>query len=126
LYLRRDEYLERDRFATIGEATQFFTKVVGVTFDGRQDVIGGLTDDSDIELRRDSGNAFDPNAIGVYYGALHLGYLRREIAQRIAPNMDAGANTSRRSVVSPAAARAAWASMCTFGASANGVCAMPP
>lgn len=91
LYLRRDEYLERDRFATIGEATQFFTKVVGVTFDGRQDVIGGLTDDADIELRRDSGNAFDPNAIGVYYGALHLGYLRREIAQRIAPNMDAGA-----------------------------------
>ena len=32
----------------------------------------------------------DPNAIGVWYGALQLGFVRREIAARIAPNVDAG------------------------------------
>ena len=43
-----------------------------------------------LDLVREPANPHDANAIGVRYGALHLGYLRREIARRIAPNVDAG------------------------------------
>ncbi|HTW83712.1 MAG TPA: DEAD/DEAH box helicase [Candidatus Sulfotelmatobacter sp.] len=90
LYARAGEFLDRDPYATIGEATGFNTKVVGVTFEGRQDVVGALRAGEALELRRHADNAFDPNAIGVWYGSLQLGFVKREIAARIAPNLDAG------------------------------------
>jgi single-stranded-DNA-specific exonuclease len=90
LYAQSASYLENDRFASIGEAAEFFTKVVGVTFEGRQDVIGGLTPGAPVELRRQPDNPHDANAIGVFFGALHVGYLRREIARRLAPKLDGG------------------------------------
>jgi single-stranded-DNA-specific exonuclease len=90
LYARSREYLDRDPYATIGEASGFNTKVVGVTFEGRQDVVGGVREGAALELRRDPGNVYDPNAIGVWFGALQLGFLRREIALRVAPNIDGG------------------------------------
>ncbi len=90
LYAHAREYLDRDQYATIGGASGFNTKVVGVTFEGRQDVVAGVTDGAPLELRRDPGNAYDPNAIGVWFGALQLGFLKREIALRIAPNIDGG------------------------------------
>ncbi|HTD33093.1 MAG TPA: DEAD/DEAH box helicase, partial [Candidatus Elarobacter sp.] len=84
------EFLDRDPYATIGEASGFNTKVVGVSFEGRQDVVAGMRAGAALELRRDPKNAYDPNAIGVWYGALQLGFLKRKIAQRIAPNIDGG------------------------------------
>ena len=90
LYAKSASYLERDRFATIGEAGQFYTKVVGVTFEGRQDVIGGLVPGAHVELRREPDNPYDANAIGVFFGALQIGFLRKEIARRLAENFDAG------------------------------------
>jgi single-stranded-DNA-specific exonuclease len=90
LYARSREYLDRDPYATIGDASGFNTKVVGVTFEGRQDVVAGVREGAALELRRDPGNAYDANAIGVWFGALQLGFLRREIALRVAPNIDGG------------------------------------
>ena len=90
LYARADEFLDRDPYATIGDASGFNTKVVGVSFEGRQDVVEAMRPGESVELRRDAANAFDANAIGVYYGTLQLGYLKRPIAARIAPNIDAG------------------------------------
>jgi single-stranded-DNA-specific exonuclease len=90
LYANAKTFLSRDPYATIGDATGFNTKVVGVTFEGRQDVIASLRPGEPVELRRDAGNAHDPNAIGVWYGSLQLGFVRREIAARIAPNVDEG------------------------------------
>lgn len=91
LYAKAGAYLSRDPYATIGDATGFNTKVVGVSFEGRQDTVAGLREGAALALRRHADNAFDPNAIGVWYGALQLGFLKREIAARIAPNVDAGA-----------------------------------
>ncbi len=82
-------YAVHDRFASIGEAERFYTKVVGVSFEGRQDVVAGLAPGDRLTLRREAENAFDPNAIAVAFGSLALGYLRREIAARVAPNIDA-------------------------------------
>ena len=42
LYAKAGAYLARDPYATIGEASGFNTKVAGVSFDGRQDIAGGL------------------------------------------------------------------------------------
>jgi len=63
LYAQREQFLEKDRFASIGDAGEFFTKAVGVTFEGRQDVIGGLLPGSPLELRREPDNPHDTNAV---------------------------------------------------------------
>jgi single-stranded-DNA-specific exonuclease len=90
LFAKKDAFLVRDRFASIGESNDFYTKVVGVSFEGRQNLIAGLAPGDPLELVREADNAYDPNALAVRYGRLQLGYLRREIAQRLAPNVDAG------------------------------------
>lgn len=90
LFANRGTYLVRDRFATIGQAETFYTKIVGVSFDGRQNIVAGLFPGDDLTLVREPENAHDSNAIAVRFGSLHLGYLRREIAQRVAPNIDIG------------------------------------
>ncbi|BDE07554.1 hypothetical protein WPS_28300 [Vulcanimicrobium alpinum] len=90
LYAKADAYLSRDPYATIGDATGFNTKVVGVTFEGRQDTIAGLRPGDALALQRDPENAHDPSAVAVRYGTLHIGYVKREIAARIAPNIDGG------------------------------------
>ncbi|MBV8645574.1 MAG: DEAD/DEAH box helicase, partial [Candidatus Eremiobacteraeota bacterium] len=90
MYAHAREFLDRDPYATIGDASGFNTKVVGVTFEGRQDTVRALAAGTPLELRRDPANLYDPNAIGVWYGGLQLGFVKREIAARIAPNVDAG------------------------------------
>ncbi len=122
LFASGERYAARDRFASIGEAERFHTKIVGVSFEGRQDLVAGLAPGDPLTLRREPENAFDPNAIAVSFGTLALGYLRREIAARLAPNFDAaiayeatvdgitgggerhvGVNISVRRVLAPAA-----------------------
>jgi single-stranded-DNA-specific exonuclease len=61
-----------------------------VSFEKRQDLVAGLSEGAQLELVREPENVHDPNAIAVYYGKLQLGYLRRQIAQRLAPNIDGG------------------------------------
>lgn len=90
LFARRGELLSREPFARIGEAEEFNTKIVGVTFEGRQDVIAGLRPGDRLELVRRPENTYDSNAIAVCFGDLQLGFLRREIAFRLAPKIDAG------------------------------------
>jgi len=89
VFAKADDYA-KDRYATIGAASQFHTKLVGVSFEGRQDTIAGLRVGTDLALQRQPDNAFDANALAVYYGALQLGFVRREIAKHLAPLIDAG------------------------------------
>src|ERR1039458_5025224 len=90
LYAKLDEFLDRDPYASIGDSFGFNTKIVGVTFEGRQDLIAGLQPGQELELVRQPDNAFDPNAVAVHFGRLQLGFVRKPIAARIAPNIDAG------------------------------------
>jgi single-stranded-DNA-specific exonuclease len=90
LYAKRDAFLDRDPYASIGDSFGFNTKIVGVTFEGRQDLIAGMAPGQELELVRQPQNAFDPNAIAVHYGRLQLGFLKKLLAARIAPNLDAG------------------------------------
>jgi single-stranded-DNA-specific exonuclease len=90
LYAKSAAFLDRDQYASIGDSFGFNTKIVGVTFEGRQDLLGGMEPGQALELVRQPDNAFDANAIAVHFGRLQLGFLKKAIAARIAPNIDAG------------------------------------
>ncbi|MBV9439213.1 MAG: DEAD/DEAH box helicase [Candidatus Eremiobacteraeota bacterium] len=90
LYGKADAYLARDPYATIADAFGFNTKVAGISFERRQDLAGGLRAGDPLQLRREPDNPHDRNAVGVWSGALQLGFVKRAIAARIAPNIDAG------------------------------------
>ena len=89
------EYVE-DRYATIGGASHFHTKLAGVSFEGRQDTIAGLHVGLDLTLERQPNNEHDRNAIAVRYGALQLGFIKRGIAKHLAPQIDNGARYRAR------------------------------
>ena len=65
-------------------------KVVGVTFEGRQETIKQLTKDDIITIRREPTNRFDTNAIAVWSGKGQVGYIGKDYAIILAPMMDAG------------------------------------
>ncbi|MGB6523273.1 MAG: hypothetical protein WBE83_16020, partial [Candidatus Cybelea sp.] len=71
VFAASDEYL-RDPYATIDDAARFHTKLAGVSFEGRQDVIAGMRAEAPLELRRQPDNPHDSNAIAVCYGHLQL------------------------------------------------------
>ena len=96
MFAQSAKFLERDPFAGIGERDAFPTKIVGVSFEGRQDTIAGLMPGLELDLRRHPDNPADANAIAVYFGALHIGFLRKQIAKHLAPLIDAGARYRAR------------------------------
>jgi single-stranded-DNA-specific exonuclease len=95
VFAQSGEFLH-DLYATIGDAPRFHTKLAGVSFEGRQDVIAGLAAGAPLELRRQADNPHDPNAVAVHYGALQLGFFNKRLAAHIAPLMDAGARYGAR------------------------------
>lgn len=90
LFAKAAEYSKRDPYASIGEAVDFHTKVVGVSFEGRQDVLAGLRVGDELTLVRQPDNPHDSNAIAVCMGALQIGFIHKGAARRIAPKMDEG------------------------------------
>ena len=75
----------------------FDTKIVGVTFDNRQGLIRRLCSIGELEvgtellLKRDIGNPYDSNAVGVYtMNGEQLGFLAREIAQTVSSRIQQG------------------------------------
>lgn len=70
--------------------TAFIRKAVGVSFEGRQDVVKNLQEGDAVTLRREENNPHDPNAIALYYKAQQIGYLKKELAQHLAPIIDQG------------------------------------
>ncbi len=95
MFAKAQDYVV-DRYASIGDATAFHTKIVGVSFEGRQDVAAGLRVDAALELVRQPDNPFDPNAIAVHFGALQIGFISRGIATHVAPHIDAGVRYAAR------------------------------
>lgn len=89
-FARSKEFLE-DRYASIGSASAFHTKLAGVSFEGRQDVVAGLHVGYELALERQPDNPVDSNAIAVRYGALQVGFINAGIAKHLAPLIDSGA-----------------------------------
>ena len=69
----------------------FHSKVVGVTFNGRQRFIPGLRMGDELQMKRERWNQYDNNAIAVYDGrGNQLGYISKELASDMAPKIDGG------------------------------------
>ncbi len=85
------QILARGEYQGIAEAESFVTKVMGVSFEGRQEVVGKLVRDEALVVARQPSNPSDPNAIALARGTgEQVGFLRRQIAEALAPVMDAG------------------------------------
>ncbi len=99
LFDRAEEFLARDEYASIAESQGFNTKVVGVTFEGRQSVVATLSVGQELQVLRDPQNPADPNAITVTtQEGVRVGYLRRQISAVLAPVVDKGTITYTASV----------------------------
>src|SRR5579884_1434488 len=96
LFAQQREFLARDEFAGVGERDSFPTKVMGVSFEGRQDLVAGLVPGNELELKRQPDNPVDANAIAVHYGNFQIGFLRKQIAKHLAPLIDGGVRYSAR------------------------------
>jgi HIRAN domain-containing protein len=82
-------YLARDA----PELTALGVHVVGVAGAGRHHADAIASSDaaapgSPLELRRDPGNEHDPNAIAVLAGGQQVGWVPRELAEELAPQLD--------------------------------------
>ena len=100
LFARSEECLDTSEYAGILDASSFHTKVAGVTFEGRQEVLKQLVAPCPLRLVRDPENAYDENAIAVCAGAAdasgqdrfsgQIGFLNARLATRLAPVIDEG------------------------------------
>ena len=76
-----------------------FTRVVGVTFENRQEVVARLSEGERVSLIRDPDNPFDPNAVKVVrWDHQQIGFLDRELAKIMAPRMDRYGGTFKATV----------------------------
>lgn len=71
------------------------TKVVGVTKNNDegvdiQNILPELEDGSKLNFAREPNNPYDTNAIKVICDYQHIGYIKAELAEEIAPIMDSG------------------------------------
>jgi len=91
LFARADAILAREEYAGIEEAPSFHTKLAGVTFEGRQGVLGRMVAGAPLRLERQPGNEYDPNAIALFdpHGD-QVGFFNRRLAAALAPAIDAG------------------------------------
>lgn len=90
LYLDGEIWLEDDSYRDILTQEQFYTKVVGVTYEDRQKLIREITVGESVELRREPHNPYDRNAIAVYFQKQMIGYLKAPLARNLAPALDQG------------------------------------
>ncbi|MCM1062340.1 MAG: HIRAN domain-containing protein [Eubacterium sp.] len=68
----------------------YYTKVVGVTFNGIQSILPQLHEGMPVQFIREPNNPFDRNAIGIWCSGKKIGHLSADEAKSIAPQMDRG------------------------------------
>lgn len=94
-FSRSVEICDKGDYAGITQQASFNTKVVGVTFENRQDLLVDLEPGVELALVREPDNGFDSNAIAVrLLDGSQIGYLNRLLSARLAPVMDAGESYS--------------------------------
>ena len=78
-----------DVYQDLEDARYFIkTKVVGVSY--RQEAVAGCVEGQSLELVRDERNRHDRNAIGVFAGGAHIGFVPSDINDGFALYLDSG------------------------------------
>jgi single-stranded-DNA-specific exonuclease len=92
LFADAERILARGEYTGIDDASSFHTKLAGVTFEGRQEVVARLTPGTPLRLDRQPENEFDTCACAVFEPrGDQVGFLNRRLAAVLAPAIDAGA-----------------------------------
>ena len=92
LYLEGQVWLEDNFYRDVVNREEFYTKVVGVTFENRQEAIGLLREGDPVELTPEPENEHDPHAVGVYSQGRKIGFLNGRLARCLAPALVKGAS----------------------------------
>jgi single-stranded-DNA-specific exonuclease len=93
LFADAERILARADYAGIEEAESFHTKLAGVTFEGRQEIVARLAEGTPLRLDRHTHNEFDACACALFDPqGDQVGYLNRRLAAVLAPAIDAGAD----------------------------------
>jgi len=83
--------LARGDYEGIADAEAFHTKLAGVSFEGRQDVVARLEPGAVLRVVRQPDNPFDANAIALLDPTgEQVGFFNRRLAAVLAPVIDAG------------------------------------
>lgn len=90
LYLDGEVWLEDDYYRDIVNREEFYSKLVGVTFEGRQEIISDLSEGLQVQIKREADNPYDVNAISITRDGQKLGYLNARLARNLAPALDKG------------------------------------
>ncbi|MCL4516917.1 MAG: single-stranded-DNA-specific exonuclease RecJ, partial [Firmicutes bacterium] len=86
-----------DPYKDILDADEFYTKLAGVTFGGRQEEIRRISPAQPLFLIREPENIYDPNAVKVLEpGGATIGYLKADLARHLAAVMDRGMDYQAR------------------------------
>ena len=94
LFARAADYLGEGALG-LEDSFAFNTKVVGVTFEGRQEIVRRLHAGEAVTLERQPDNPVDPHAVRVLNASREqVGYLSARVAARLAPSMDSGTRYS--------------------------------
>lgn len=92
LFADADRILARGEYEGIADAESFHTKLAGVSFEGRQEVVARLAPDDPLRLERQPDNPHDPCACALFDSVGdQVGFLNRRLAAVLAPAIDAGA-----------------------------------
>lgn len=62
--------------------------LVGMKYRGTEAMVASLSHGAALTLRREPNNQYDVNAVAVYFGPHHVGYIKGTEAARLAPDMD--------------------------------------
>ncbi|MDR1775786.1 MAG: single-stranded-DNA-specific exonuclease RecJ [Actinomycetes bacterium] len=92
LFEHAPETVLRREYENIADADSFYTKLVGVTFEGRQELLAQLQPDEALTVQRQPDNPHDANAIAICRATdgAQLGFLNRDMAAELAAVMDDG------------------------------------
>ena len=91
LFEHADEIIAREEYAGIEDADSFHTKLVGVTFEGRQEVVAGLAPGAPLRVVRQPDNEYDPNAVALLApDGEQVGFFNRRLVAVLAPVIDEG------------------------------------
>ncbi len=100
LTVMRDK-VQNPQFSNVSSSAKIdtYTKVVGVTKlndDGQQiqSILATITPSDSLTFVREPNNPYDANAIKVVCDYQHIGYIKADIAEDIAPLMDSGKKLS--------------------------------
>lgn len=91
LFEHAEEIIAREEYAGIADAERFHTKLAGVTFENRQQVVARLEPGMPLRLERQPHNEYDANACALFDPlGDQVGFLNKRLAAELAPLLDAG------------------------------------